>query len=185
MSRDALIARSFRQREVTFRVAGVARITGHAEPPVAPWDGRLVKVLIVALQRTVARRVAIHATWMCDDLGAFGEQCARPRRSVCDAGEIRRRTQLAGSLGESRAACESESASGSGNPPDPSDHAHKEFPFRPSYLLFNALARGWVHRALPAQLQCRTAPSAGIRMTERAQITAVAIGLWRECRCLR
>jgi hypothetical protein len=132
MSWDALIARSFNQREVTFRVAGAARITGYAEPPVAPRDGRLVKVLIVALQRPVARRVAIHATWMRDDLGAFGEQRARPRRSVCDAREIRRRTQLAGCLSESRAACESESASGSGNPPDPSDRAHREVPFRPS-----------------------------------------------------
>ena len=105
MSRDALIARSFRQREVTFRVAGGAHITGNAVPSIAPWNGWLVKVLIVALQRTVARRVAIHATRMCDDLGAFGEQRARPRRSVWDARKIRRRTQLIRLLSEDRAAC--------------------------------------------------------------------------------
>jgi hypothetical protein len=117
-------------------MAGAACVTGYAVPVGAAWDGRLVKALIVALQRTVARRVAIHAARMRDDFGAFVEQRARPRRSVPNAREIRRRAQLAGSLRENRSACESERASGSGNPSHPRDRAHQEIPFRASFPCF-------------------------------------------------
>ena len=65
---------------------------------VAAARRRHVDVLIVALERAVGFRMAVHAAWIHDHFRGFGEKRARARRRILDARELRWRAQLAGIL---------------------------------------------------------------------------------------
>jgi hypothetical protein len=65
--------------------------------------GRM-RMHVVALGRTVARGMAVHAARIHDHLGGLGEQCAGARLWIGDAGEGGGRAQLRAVLGISRAA---------------------------------------------------------------------------------
>src|SRR5437868_13294157 len=69
VARYALVARtSADQREVVLGVTGGAGYAGDAEAVLAAQDRRHVRMLVVALQRPVGSRMAVHAARIGDDL---------------------------------------------------------------------------------------------------------------------
>src|SRR6185312_7542502 len=84
---NALVGRASDQREVPFGVAARAIVPRDADTGFAPRHRRQVLVAVVALQRMIAGRVAVHAARMGHDLGDLVEQRARALRLVADARE--------------------------------------------------------------------------------------------------
>jgi hypothetical protein len=89
MSRNALKADagSGAVLEILIGMTGRTLIACHAVPAIAARRRRLMQVVVIALQRPVACRVAVHAARMGDNLGGFREQRARARCRIRNAAE--------------------------------------------------------------------------------------------------
>ena len=81
-------------RDVAIHVAGAAGIAGHAAAVGPARDLGQMRVHVVALGRTVARRMAVHAARVHDHLGGLGEQRAGACLLIRHASERRGRAQL-------------------------------------------------------------------------------------------
>jgi hypothetical protein len=76
-------------------MASAAGVAGHATAVVAANGWRGMRMLIVALQRPVRDRVAVHAARIHDHLRSLAEQGPRACGIVSDACKGRGRAQLA------------------------------------------------------------------------------------------
>jgi hypothetical protein len=92
--------RPFQQRIVRLRVASHALVSWPAYTSFAAHDRRQMRMLVVALQRSVAGRMTVHAARTHDHLRGLAEQCAGSRLSIRNVCERGRRSQIVAALGD-------------------------------------------------------------------------------------
>ena len=109
-------------------VTGGAAQAGRAESVSAAPGRRLVQRTELTLQWPVARRVAIHAARVLEDLPGLGEQCGRALGSVTDGGEGARGPELATGLGLYGGRCESGAHGGDAERDSRDEHYATRFP---------------------------------------------------------
>src|SRR5258707_4091007 len=91
--------------EITFVMAGRACHARCAVPVRTTHDQRLMRTHSVRLRRTIARRMAIHATRVLQHLTGFLKQRDRTRALVLDRLEARNRAELCAFLSRALAEC--------------------------------------------------------------------------------
>jgi hypothetical protein len=98
MARNAFVGRDRAGKEIdrARAVAGRAGQAGNAGAGLAAFHRRLMGMMIVALQRMIAGRMAVHAAAGGEHFRRLGEERARPRRLIVHAGKGSGRPQLLG-----------------------------------------------------------------------------------------
>src|SRR5438067_8218305 len=97
MARDAGVRRR-RQSQVVLAMARSAIRAGRAHVFRSARDGRHVRVLVIALQRMIASRMAIDTARMLDHLAGFAKQRDRALTAVLNGRKRGSRPQLRRSL---------------------------------------------------------------------------------------
>src|SRR5712672_237594 len=170
MARDACVARFLGQREIALRVTGGAGSARDPDAAVAAARRRHVGVPIVALERAVGCRMAIHAAGIHDHFRGFGEKRARARLGILDARELRWRPQRTGILRRRTVAAETQEQRHATRADEPQG-GRTEPRAVPTTLVRNA---GGLHVAPLAMVR----PLSTDRHSQRANMRR---GPWRPC----